>query len=525
MNKKNGTDRSGIKNILNEKRTANIALIVLLLSILPILIIAPFGYASADDLGYGATVRRVLVNNGSAIDVFTAVIDEIRQIYYGWQGTWSSVFMFCFEPSIWGEKFYVITPWIGLAFLLGGTWLFLHHFIGSNNCGFTKCCRLSSNTNKAVFAVLMFFTVQYMPYMRGGIFWYTSMIHYTFPYGIALACIVWADIFLNNGSKKVFAALIFCMAFLGGSGYPAIVLAGEGTVIVFLFHCFKRKESGNKSLTVRRIMIFVPLLLLAAGFVISALAPGNKVRGGESFGFSLSKIVNTIEQSFVHNFTDSIGYIAEHKIIILLIPVVIVLTAVGSVNKDNERSKVSLWQVLIVTVICIVVSSSMYAPGIYAGVDVSGGVPDTIYYVSMLMFTVWLISVTLWCRNMFCRKNGNDSKGDFELEYIRAGLVVVLLICAVLFHRQFLANSIDYTIYNFWSSGRLEDYSDQMKERISILNSADENVIVQAMNEDQGPFMCMALTDDKSSVVNGQTADFYGKESVIAIPREEFNKE
>lgn len=61
----------------------------------------------------------VLVGNGSILDALTAVFDEIRQIYYGWQGTWSSVFMFCFEPSIWGEKFYVITPWIGLTFF---TW-------------------------------------------------------------------------------------------------------------------------------------------------------------------------------------------------------------------------------------------------------------------------------------------------------------------------------------------------------------------------------------------------------------------
>ncbi len=524
MNKKNGTGRFCIKNIFNEKRTANMTLLVLLLSILPILIIAPFGYASADDLGYGATVRGVLVGNGSILDALTAVFDEIRQIYYGWQGTWSSVFMFCFEPSIWGEKFYVITPWIGLTFLLGGTWLFMHHFIVSENCEFTECCHISGNTNKAIFAVLMLFTVQYMPYMRGGIFWYTSMIHYTFPYGIALACIVWADIFLNNGSKTAFVALVLCMTFLGGSGYPAIVLAGEGTVIVFFLHCFKRKETGKNNTVTRKIMFFIPLLLMATGFVVSALAPGNKVRGGESFGFSLSRIVNTIEQSFIHNFTDSISYISEHRIILSFIPMVIILVAGSSVNKYNERSKGSLLQVLIVTVICLVVSSSMYAPGIYAGVDVSGGVPDTIYYVSMLMLTVWLISVTLWCKSVFCRKMHSANMSNNRPEFIRAGLAVALLICTVLFHRQFLANSIDYTIYAFWSSGRLADYSDQMKERITILNSADKNVIVPAMNEDQGPFMCMALTDDKSSVVNGQTADFYGKESVIAIPREEFNK-
>ena len=42
------------------------------------------------------------------------------------------------------------------------------------------------------------------------------------------------------------------------------------------------------------------------------------------------------------------------------------------------------------------------------------------------------------------------------------------------------------------------------------------------MNDEQGPFMHMALLADPDAYTNKATARFYGKESVIAIPRTEY---
>jgi hypothetical protein len=42
------------------------------------------------------------------------------------------------------------------------------------------------------------------------------------------------------------------------------------------------------------------------------------------------------------------------------------------------------------------------------------------------------------------------------------------------------------------------------------------------MNPEQGPLMHMALLSDPNAYTNKNTELFYGKTSVIAIPREEY---
>ena len=62
-----------------------------------------------------------------------------------------------------------------------------------------------------------------------------------------------------------------------------------------------------------------------------------------------------------------------------------------------------------------------------------------------------------------------------------------------------------------------------MQERLSILHDPSiKEVVLPEMNDQQGPFMHMPLTSDPKSYTNYATARFYGKDSVIAVPREEY---
>ena len=100
-----------------------------LISLLPILYCSFFDYANGDDLWEGAAAYRVLVNNGTLKDFLTAVFQWAKVDYFGWEGNWSSIILWCLEPSIWGEKVYCITPWIALFSLCGGTTYFLTHYL------------------------------------------------------------------------------------------------------------------------------------------------------------------------------------------------------------------------------------------------------------------------------------------------------------------------------------------------------------------------------------------------------------
>ena len=51
-----------------------------------------------------------------------------------------------------------------------------------------------------------------------------------------------------------------------------------------------------------------------------------------------------------------------------------------------------------------------------------------------------------------------------------------------------------------------------------------EDVVVPFVNDVQGPLMQMPVTENPQAWTNTVTRDFYGKNSVVAIPREEWQE-
>ena len=103
------------------------------------------------------------------------------------------------------------------------------------------------------------------------------------------------------------------------------------------------------------------------------------------------------------------------------------------------------------------------------------------------------------------------------------GIGVISLGLFVVSGKSIVKESADYMIYTFVSNGHLKDYDNQMKERLRILqDDTVKNVILPEMNNEQGPFMHMAITKDVDNFSNTATMSFYDKESVIAIPRDEY---
>ena len=101
-------------------------------------------------------------------------------------------------------------------------------------------------------------------------------------------------------------------------------------------------------------------------------------------------------------------------------------------------------------------------------------------------------------------------------------IVVTALICIGGF-RWLINHSAAKVCMDFIISGQLEDFEAQMQERLEILNDPlIEEAVVPEMNNEQGPFMHMPLTNDPDHYTNMATARFYGKKSVVAVPREEY---
>ena len=74
-------------------------------------------------------------------------------------------------------------------------------------------------------------------------------------------------------------------------------------------------------------------------------------------------------------------------------------------------------------------------------------------------------------------------------------------------------------------SGQASDYKQQMELQTKLLTEEGlEDVVVPFVNDVQGPLMQMPVTENPQAWTNTVTRDFYGKNSVVAIPREEWQE-
>ena len=572
------------KNSLRLPAVISVALFVL--TLLPIILIAPFGHATGDDLGYGAHVMQALRDGAGIAGALSNIAGEIVSKWYTWQGTWASIFLFCIEPGVFGEKFYTIVPLLAVAMFCIGTGYFLYHFL-------TRVMRISRSAFVTIFSLLSILAIQYMPYMRGGIFWYTSVAHYLIPYCAAMVSAVFADRFLQTGQNKYLAGMCLLMAYLGGASYPAIVLSLELTLLLILY------AAADGRMSRRCLLILLPLALMLAGFAVSAAAPGNKVRGGEGFGSRgaagiVMVIVNSIKVCAVRG----AGYFLRARPLILLLPITlgfaaegydacgeaspaVIASSAGSVPaagavpdqltpgvcgvKGLPRLRAFLRHPVTVAVLCFLIAAGVYTPEVYSAVDVSGGVPDTEYFVTLVMLVVALSyagcalrlradraahragfatrqHVAYACSatrqhvayaGSAARQQDAYAGSATRQQEAYAGFATrqhvlnmlmffgALVLCAI-FGKHLIGGSVDYTCYTFWKSGQLSDYTRQMEEKLSILQNDDTgDVLVPEMNNEQGPFMCMAEIGDPDNFNNVSSAAFYGKRSVTAVPRQE----
>lgn len=572
------------KNSLRLPAVISVALFVL--TLIPIILIAPFGHATGDDLGYGAHVMQALRDGTGIAGALSNIAGEIVSKWYTWQGTWASIFLFCIEPGVFGERLYTIVPLLAVAMFCIGTGYFLYHFL-------TRVMRISRSAFVTIFSLLSILAIQYMPYMRGGIFWYTSVAHYLIPYCAAMVSAVFADRFLQTGQNKYLAGMCLLMAYLGGASYPAIVLSLELTLLLILY------AAADGRMSRRRLLILLPLALMLAGFAVSAAAPGNKVRGGEGFGSrGAAGIVMVIVNSIKVCAARGAGYFLRARPLILLLPITlgfaaegydacgeaspaVITSSAGSVPaagavpdqltqggrgvKGLPRLRAFLRHPVTVAVLCFLIAAGVYAPEVYSAVDVSGGVPDTEYFVTLVMLVVALSYAGCALRRRadraahragfatrqqdayagfaarqheayagFATRQQEAYAGSAARQHVAYARFAArqhvlnmsmffgaLVLCAI-FGKHLIGGSVDYTCYTFWKSGQLSDYTRQMEEKLSILQNDDTgDVLVPEMNNEQGPFMCMAEIGDPDNFNNVSSAAFYGKRSVTAVPRQE----
>lgn len=496
---------------ISDRIIAVISVIVFAASLVLPIWVGMHNYATGDDLLYGAVVRNLLKEHASLGVIWAGAWEDVIREWYLFQGTWSSEILWRFEPSIWSENAYHITIFISLGMLSSGIWYFLHVLL-------RRVIGISRSVYICIACWASFYSIQYMPYPRGGLYWFTGMTHYTLAYALALYAISWTIMYLRDGRLRYLLGAILISAYMGGSGYPGVVVAGLGLFLVMLYGVLFKDRNGRQ----RSLLMLIPIVLIGIGFIISAIAPGNAIRGGEDYGFSVGRVLEVFGRCFISGLTDPYNYLISVRPLFLL-PIgtfVLVGGATERVNVESEGSAtrhIPLKQMIFLNVSVFLVMCMVHAPEVYAGetveAGISGGVYDSYYYVTVLFLTILSVSMGIYLAPVFGRFK-------YSLHLYNLFFAGAVLFC-VLFHKHLIGNMLDYNCYKYVFSGQMNDYEQQMQERFRILKESGNVVYLPFIGDEQGPLMHFAITSDPDAYSNSVATMFYDKDRVFGVERSE----
>ena len=499
-----------ICDFLSIKKITWITLIVFLMMLLPILYLSFINRATGDDFSNSAYTRAAWISTYSIIEVLRASWKMIKQLYMGWQGTWFTIFLFTLQPEVFWHKGYALVAFFMLFIWFVSTILLMKEIL-RNKLRFDKW---SVNLITILYLTI---AISFIPRTQPAIFWYTGAAHYTIPFSMCQMVVYWLLKYAEEYKKCYLISITIFMTCLGGGNYQAALFSIIATVY-FMIADFLLKK--NK----KTFLLFLPVVLEAIGLIVSIKAPGNAVRGGAAFGFSVSKVLGTIGMSFVGGVKDAVSYFQTSPMVYVLL-IMIFLVVLHAVRERGNVIKIKYSSILLLSVFCLY--SAMQAPGIFAAVDTSGGVYNTNFLV-FLMFMMALIVVAAEKIGMWiCEKHSGACDKHYS-RIVMPGFIVCMLLMVIC--RSDVKETTTWESIEYIASGQAADYKEQMEQFTELLlDDSVQDVVLPSINDQQGPLLHMPATTDPNAWTNTTISKYYGKKSVVAVSRAEweemYNKE
>lgn len=495
--------------IVNNKIIAAFVMFFFGVSMLPIWYLAGYARPSGDDYGYSALTHAAWIDTHSLTEVIKAAAETVKLNYVGWNGDWFSTFLFALMPEVFTPYSYWIVPYIMTGVVILATFIFMHEIcVKVMNLSWADCLIFTS--------LILFAGYQYIPSTAIGIYWYVGAVHYMLPHAAGLLGIAFMSKFFRKGKVCYLLVLSLCSLMIGGSSYfTSLLLFMVLAVTVMLAWRNKRKKA---------ILLGIPFIVCAVGFIVQCKSPGNIVRGGENFGFNISLAIFTIFESLIRGFM-MIGSYLQEKTLIFIILIVIAMFGWEALSSENRKLEFSypfpgLFVILMYGIYC-----AMFAPEVYSETYDTIGIslgPATIQYFTFLIVSV--ISIIYMEGWVIQKVRGRSISERFQkfmdMKYKLCILIPVLFLCMVIvvFNRGWLKKSVDMQVYEYVTSGQAEDFRGQIASQMEILlDDSIKDAYLVPINPEQGPLMHMPVTTDENAFTNRVVRNFYRKERVVMI--------
>lgn len=509
------------------KKTGIILGILFAVSLFPVIYVGLHNYATGDDYWYGVYTYRGWVERG-LLGALKGSLRMVAEFYQNWQGTWFTMFLFTLSPNHFWENGYIITVFISLGCLIGSI-SYLAHFYLVKKLQFTK------GAAAMIVCMITYLAIQYIPRTTSGIYWFNGLMHYSVPFLLGVLAIIHSHKFIEGKKKTDYIVLFICFTLLGGGSYLA-PLAATLAVCLLLVCQLEIKESDikNKKFSFRydwrNLWILLAFVAEMIGLVISFMAPGNNVRGGEEFGADLKWALKCIYYAIDRGIYLGEDYFLKNAVttVVYILLAILIWNQLWRVN----REKIKFQSPLLFVIYMNGIYWASYTPEIYSRSDVSGGVPNTYFHIFLLITFANMIYVHGWVQEQLMkfweRKAVKTGKEFVEIRnqsiwygkkfktYIEVPAAIVgSVLFLVASEYSGLTTTNDYCVECI-TNGSLERYEQVRRQQHEILmNSEEMDVVIPEMDAPY-PLLHMELSDNVEFYRNVDRAKYYAKDSIKA---------
>lgn len=262
------------ENVRFYNRVKNMIWCVFGIGLIPIIAISPYIFPRADDYSFGYRAHLAFEQTGSLIEVIKAAFDMIKTAYFGWQGTYSSIFLMAIQPAVFDEKLYRIVPLFFIAIIVLATVFFVKTIL-------VDWLNVNKVLSGSCLSVYLLMVIQCVPVKQSAFLWYNGAIHYIASHCVLLCMIAFIiRVYIGKREKLNWVLAAICAIYVGGGNHvTAISTLLISLTLLFLITVTKKwkihKNIGG--------ICIVYLLALT----VNVMAPGNFNKMGMATGYGL----------------------------------------------------------------------------------------------------------------------------------------------------------------------------------------------------------------------------------------------
>lgn len=490
---------------ISTRRMLAAAVILLILSMIPLLWLGKYNVMCIDDYDYGRRVHDVWQETGSVCASIQEAWNQNMDFYRDWQGTYVSCFLMGLCPMNFNYGIAWVVPVLMIGMFAASSFVLGRHV-------FVRWLGCEKEGASLAMVLLLFVFYQVIEAPFEGIYWYNGSTHYVLIQSVwfflltLLSGTIWAE------KKKRAAACCGAAAILAvivGGGNLVTGLQAEVLMAALVLYAFWQRKD-------RIAYVIIPFVTGSAGFLVNILAPGNSRRSSMDMDEGYSA-VKSIALSFYHMAVFAIRWTPVFVVILWL-------ALLPLLWKMAKASKREFSHPVLVTAGAYCVLSAMFTPTLFAvgmvGLSRVDSIIQMTYYLAVLLVT------TYWF-GYFSHREGKkeDAAAAFGLFLERTGNAMIVVCLFLLLAVWVLtADKNTYTSISALRSvakGEARIFYQEAMERHALYTDEEiDDVVVTPYSARPALFDFNDLSTDEGNWLNLAVARYYHKNSVRSTSKD-----